>query len=142
MKITIETTINSLIDKIWNCWTSPDHITNWNFASDDWCCPSAQNDLRSSGRFVYRMEAKDGSMGFDFNGTYDDIIENELIKYTIEDGRQVEINFIAEGDQVRVIESFEAEDIHTLEQQRVGWQAILENFKRYVEALNGSRNKD
>ena len=136
MKITIETTINSPIEKVWNCWTSPDHITNWNFASEDWCCPAAQNDLKPAGKFVYRMEAKDGSMGFDFTGTYDEIIENKFTKYTIEDGRQVEIKFIAEGDQIKVIESFEAEDIHTVEQQREGWQAILENFKGYVENLS------
>lgn len=135
MKITIETTIQSPVEKVWECWTSPEHIVNWNFASDDWSCPTAQNDLKPGGKFVYRMEAKDGSMGFDFSGTYDEVIEHERIVYTLDDERKVEIIFEYDENQVRLIESFEAEDIHTAEQQRAGWQMILENFKEYVEGL-------
>ena len=133
--ITIEAIINAPLIQVWESWTKPEHIIQWNFAADTWQCPSAENDLQEGGRFSWRMEAKDGSMGFDFTGTYNEIVENKLIKYTIEDGRQVEIKFIEEANQVRLIESFVAEDIHTAEQQREGWQAILDNFKGYVESL-------
>jgi len=134
MKITIDTTIHSPIEKVWECWTSPEHITNWNFASFDWCCPSAKNDLQPGGKFVYRMEAVDGSMGFDFTGTYDQIVENESISFHLEDGRKVEIRLTTQGDEVKLVESFEAEDINSGEQQRAGWQAILENFRKYTES--------
>ncbi|MCF7561093.1 SRPBCC family protein [Sabulilitoribacter multivorans] len=132
--ITVETTIKAPIEKVWEFWTKPEHITNWNFASDDWCCPSATNDLRPDGKFVWRMEAKDGSMGFDFNGIYNQIEKHKFISYTMEDGRNVEIEFKAEGDNIKLTESFEPETTNPVEMQRAGWQAILENFKKLVES--------
>ena len=133
-KITIETTINAPMDLVWKLWTSPEHIINWNFATTEWCCPSAVNDLRKDGEFNWRMEAKDGSMGFDFTGTYKQIKVNELINYQMSDGRDVWIDFLIEGDSVKLVESFEAEGTNSDEQQRAGWQAILDNFKGYVES--------
>lgn len=131
--ITVQTTIRADIDKVWQYWTTPEHIINWNFASDEWCCPSAENDLRPNGKFSSRMEAKDGSMGFDFTGRYTEVIEKELIAYTMEDGRAVNISFTNNGNEVTLRETFDAEEINTGEKQRAGWQAILENFKHYVE---------
>ena len=131
--ITVQTTIRADIDKVWQYWTTPEHIINWNFASNEWCCPSAENDLRPNGKFSSRMEAKDGSLGFDFTGTYTEVIEKELIAYTMEDGRAVKINFSNNGNEVTLRETFDAEEINTGEKQRAGWQAILENFKTYVE---------
>ncbi|WP_340153810.1 SRPBCC domain-containing protein [uncultured Marivirga sp.] len=134
MTITVEITIQSTIDKVWNHWTKPEHIINWNFASDEWCCPSATNDLRSGREFVWRMEAKDGSVGFDYKGIYDQIEKEKSISYKMTDGRKVIINFLAEGDSIKLTESFEAEGTNSDEQQRAGWQAILVNFKNYVES--------
>ncbi len=131
--IQIETTVNAPIEKVWELWTKPDHIVNWSYASDDWHTPHAENDLQKGGKFSSRMEAKDGSMGFDFGGIYDDVIQNEYIEYTIGDGRKVKINFNAKGDKTEIIESFEAENTNSLEMQKGGWQAILDNFKKYVE---------
>ena len=131
--VTVEIKINASLDKVWECWTSPEHIINWNFASDDWCCPSATNVLQHGKKFSWRMEAKDGSMGFDFTGTYDKIEERNSIEYHLDDGRKVLINFSKADDIVKLVETFETEDIHTIEQQRAGWQAILGNFKKYVE---------
>jgi len=133
-KITIETTIHAPIEVVWKLWTSPEHIVHWNFATKEWCCPSAVNNLRKEGNFNWRMEAKDGSMGFDFTGTYKQIKINELINYVMSDGRAVWIYFFVEGENVRIIESFEAEGKNSDEQQRAGWQAILENFKSYTES--------
>lgn len=131
--ITVENIINAPIGKVWECWTKPGHITKWNNASDDWHTPHAENDLRAGGSFVSRMEAKDGSMGFDFGGVYDAVIPNEYIEYTIGDGRKVKVTFSAQGDSTSVVESFEAENMNSVELQRGGWQAILNNFKKYVE---------
>ncbi|MCM4166432.1 hypothetical protein KCTC52924_03365 [Arenibacter antarcticus] len=131
--ITVNTTIHSTIEKVWDLWTKPEHITHWNFASEDSCCPSATNDLRPGGAFVWRMEAKDGSMGFDFTGTYIEIMGKELISYNMTDGRFVSITFLQKGDNVLLTETFEAERTNSEEQQRACWQAILENFKNYVE---------
>jgi uncharacterized protein YndB with AHSA1/START domain len=131
--ITIEALIAAPIEKIWKYWTEPEHIKNWSFASDDWCTPAATNDLRVGGKFSSRMEAKDGSMGFDFGGTYTAVNLNESIAYTLGDGRKVEVKFIKAGDKYNVIETFEAEDENPIEMQRGGWQAILNNFKNYVE---------
>lgn len=131
--ITVESIINAPIGKVWECWTKPEHITKWNNASDDWHTPHAENDLRAGGSFVSRMEAKDGSMGFDFGGVYDAVIPNEYIEYTIGDGRKVKVTFSAQGDSTSVVESFEAENMNSVELQRGGWQAILNNFKKYVE---------
>lgn len=131
--ITIEATINAPITKVWEKWTLPEHIVNWNFASDDWCCPKAENDLRVGGKFVSRMEAKDKSFGFDFGGTYDAVKKNELIGYKMDDGRKASVKFIAKGITTSVIETFEPENENPVEMQRGGWQAILNNFKQYAE---------
>ncbi|MEZ5490276.1 MAG: SRPBCC family protein [Gammaproteobacteria bacterium] len=133
IKITIETTVNASLDDVWSAWITPDDINQWNAATNDWHNPSSTNDLRVGGRFSYRMEAKDGSMGFDFEGTYTTIIEKQLIEFDMDDERTVSIRFVSEDGQVRVIESFDAEDEHSAEQQRQGWQSILNNFAKYVE---------
>jgi uncharacterized protein YndB with AHSA1/START domain len=131
--ITVENVINAPAGKVWEYWTKPEHIIKWNNASDDWHTPRAENDLRTGGKFSSRMEAKDGSMGFDFGGVYDAVRTNEYIEYTLGDGRVVKISFIPEGSKTKVIENFEAENTHSEEMQRSGWQAILDNFKKYVE---------
>ena len=132
--ITVENTINAPVEKVWECWTKPEHITQWNNASDDWHTPHGENDLQTGGKFVARMEAKDGSMGFDFGGVYDSVITNQYIGYTMDDGRKVKITFTANGDKTKVTESFEAENTNSIELQQGGWQAILDNFKKYAEA--------
>ena len=132
-KIRIETIVNAPIDKVWTCWTEPAHIVNWNQASDDWHSPNAKNDLRALGKFSYRMESKDGKEGFDFWGTYDVVEPLKFISYTLGDDRKVEITFTEIGDQTGIVEVFEAEHVYPAEQQRLGWQSILDNFKKYVE---------
>jgi uncharacterized protein YndB with AHSA1/START domain len=132
--ITVQVTIKAPIEKVWEKWNNPDAIVKWYNASDDWHTPRAENDLQSGGKFLFRMEAKDGSMGFDFNGIYNEVKTNERITYTIEDGRKVKITFESNGAEIKVSESFEAEDENPIEMQRGGWQAILDNFKKYVEA--------
>ena len=132
--ITVENIINAPVEKVWECWTKPEHIIQWNNASDDWHTPRAENDLRAGGSFTSRMEAKDGSMGFDFGGVYDAVTLNEYIEYTLGDGRKVKIIFSTQGKQTKITESFEAEDTHSVEMQQGGWQAILDNFKKYTEA--------
>ena len=132
--ITIESTVNAPVEKVWEFWSSPEHIKKWNAASDDWHTPFAENDLRTGGTFKSRMEAKDGSMGFDFGGVYDEVKTNELIAYTMGDGRRVKVDFISSGNITKVVETFEAEGTHSIEMQRGGWQAILDNFKKYVES--------
>ena len=131
--ITIEANINAPIGKVWQMWTQPEHITQWNNASDDWHTPWAENDLREGGKFTSRMEAKDGSFGFDFGGTYYEVKHHELIAYTLGDGRKVSVTFTFNGDTTQVVEAFETESTHPVEMQRGGWQAILNNFKKYVE---------
>lgn len=132
--ITIETTVNAPIEKVWQFWSAPEHITQWNNASDDWHSPRAENDLRTGGKFLTRMEAKDGSFGFDFEGVYDEVKANELIAYSLGDGRKVKIDFAANGVSTKVTETFDADETHPADMQRDGWQAILNNFKKYVEA--------
>lgn len=132
-RIRIETTVNAPIDRVWAAWNDPRAIEQWNAASPDWHTPRASVDLRVGGAFCSRMEARDGSMGFDFGGTYTRIEPPRLIEYTIGDGRRVRVEFIAAGAAVTVRESFDAEHTHTAEQQRQGWQAILDNFARHVE---------
>lgn len=132
--ITVATTVNVPVEKAWDIWTSPEHITKWNSASPDWHTPTATNDLRVGGTFTARMEAKDGSMGFDFAGIYDAVTENEYIEYTIGDGRKVKIKFDADGKTTKVTESFEAEGQNSIELQRGGWQAIMDSFKQYTES--------
>lgn len=133
IEITVSVTVNAPIEKVWERWTLPEHITKWNFASSDWHAPKAENDLRIGGKFLTRMEAKDASFGFDFWGTYDDLKTNELIVYTMGDGRKAKITFINEGSKTKVIEIFEAESENSIELQQGGWQAILNNFKKYTE---------
>lgn len=140
-KITVEVSINAPIEKVWECYTKPEHIVNWNFASDDWCCPNAVNDFRVTGKLSWRMEAKDGSIGFDFEGTFTEIKNFETIKYQLGDGRNVELKFLVKDNSVLVTETFEAEETHSIEQQRFGWQSILNNFKKYVESNSSNQNK-
>lgn len=131
--ITVESTINAPVNKVWEYWTKPEHITKWCSASPEWHTPSATNDLKAGGSFTSRMEAKDGSMGFDFGGVYDAVKTNELITYTMGDTRRAEIIFQSEGGVTKITESFEAEGMNPVEMQRGGWQAILDNFKKYTE---------
>lgn len=132
MKITVETKVAAPIQEVWRAWTSPDDIKKWNAASDDWHTTAATVDLRVGGAFCSRMEAKDGSFGFDFAGTYTKVVPHQLIEFTF-GGRQVLIEFIAQGESVVIRETFDAEEIHSVEQQREGWQAILNRFARHVE---------
>ncbi len=132
-KIKISVEINSNIDKVWEYWTVPKHVCNWNYASDDWHNPSAISDFTENGKFVYRMEAKDGSFGFDFSGKFLEIIEKKMILILLDDDRKVELNFDAKDDSVVVFEEFEAENVNPLELQEFGWQSILNNFKKYCE---------
>ncbi|MDQ2862419.1 MAG: SRPBCC family protein [Bacteroidota bacterium] len=131
--ITVETAVNAPVNKVWEYWTKPEHITKWNNASEDWHTPHAENDLRAGGKFSSRMEAKDGSFGFDFGGVYDAVHTNEYIEYTLGDDRKVKINFTDEGGKTKIVESFEPETENPEEMQKGGWQAILNNFKKYVE---------
>lgn len=132
-RISVQTTIQAPVEKVWKIRTEPEHIKEWNHASDDWHTPFAENDLRVGGKFVSRMEAKDGSFGFDFGGIYDEVKLHETLAYTMEDGRKVNITFHSLGDQTKVIEIFDAEDSNPAEMQQQGWQAILDNFKKYAE---------
>jgi uncharacterized protein YndB with AHSA1/START domain len=132
--ITIDATVNAPVEKVWKFWTGTGHITKWNSASDDWHSPYAENDLKAGGKFLSRMEAKDGSFGFDFGGIYDEVKTNELIAYTLGDGRKVKVTFSSEGNVTKIVESFEAESTNSMEMQRMGWQSILNNFKKYTES--------
>jgi uncharacterized protein YndB with AHSA1/START domain len=132
MKITVETNVAAPMEKVWRAWTTPEDIKQWNAASDDWHTTAATVDLREGGQFSSRMEAKDGSMGFDFAGTYTKVVPNELIECEF-GGRTMSVEFVPNGDGVLVRETFDAEETHSLEQQRAGWQAILDNFARHVE---------
>lgn len=136
-KIKISSTIGSGIEKVWECWVLPEHITQWNFASDDWCCPKAENDLRVGGRYLARMEAKDGSFGFDFEAIYDEVEPMKKISYVMTDGRRAITNFESFGNEVKLTTEFDPEDQNPIDMQRDGWQSILDNFKKYVENLNG-----
>ena len=131
--ITVQANVQAPIEKVWDYWSRPEHITKWNHASDDWHSPFAENDLRTGGKFLARMEAKDGSYGFDFGGVYDEVEEHRHIAYTMGDGRKVNVNFTSHGNATEITESFEAENTHSLEMQKSGWQAILDNFKNYTE---------
>ncbi|MEO7960686.1 MAG: SRPBCC family protein [Ginsengibacter sp.] len=131
--ITIKTEIDAPVEKVWEYWTRPEHIIKWNNASDDWHTPKAENDFREGGRFTSRMEARDGSVGFDFGGTNNVIKQHEYIEYTLDDDRKVKITFNAHGNTTHVTEIFEAEETNSLELQEKGWQSILDNFKKYAE---------
>jgi uncharacterized protein YndB with AHSA1/START domain len=132
--ITIQATVNSPIEKVWKFWNEPDHITKWAFASPDWHAPKAENDLRVDGTFSTTMAAKDGSFSFEFGGVYTNVEMHKAIEYTLGDGRKVKINFTAEGNQTKVVETFDPENENPEDMQRDGWQAILNNFKKYVES--------
>jgi len=131
--ITVQTNVNAPIEKVWRLWSEPEHITKWVTASGEWHTPRAENDLRTGGQFSSRMEAKDGSMGFDFAGVYDEVRENEYIGYTLGDGRKVTIDFKTDGDGTAIVQTFEPESENPREMQQGGWQAILDSFKRYAE---------
>lgn len=133
-KITVEVTVNKPVDKVWKIWTTPADIMKWNNASDDWHTPKAENDLRVGGKFLSRMEAKDGSFGFDFIGTYTSVKKNEEIAYTMEDGRTCVTYFTGAGSSTKIVTVFEAETENSIELQKGGWQAIANNFKKYAEA--------
>ena len=132
--ITVETVVNAPIDTVWKKWTNPDDIVKWNNASDDWHTTRAENDLKVGGKFLSRMEAKDGNTGFDFSGTYDTIKQNEIIEYTADDNRKVQVHFFDGDDKTTIIEVFEAENENPIEMQKSGWQSILNNFKKYTES--------
>lgn len=131
--ITVQADVNAPADKVWDLWTTPEHIMQWNNATDDWHTPKASNDLREGGSFSSTMAAKDGSFSFDFEGVYTTVKKNELIEYTLGDGRKVKVLFKDNGKTTTVTERFEAEGQHSLDMQHSGWQAILDNFKKYTE---------
>ena len=134
VKITVSVDINAPIEKVWNYWTSPDHIMQWNQASDDWHTPHATNDLRIGGSFLSRMAAKDGSFSFDFEGVYSQVENHKTITYGLEDGRQVSTSFEKTGENAtKVTTIFDAETENPVEMQQGGWQAIANNFKKHVE---------
>jgi uncharacterized protein YndB with AHSA1/START domain len=133
-KITIQATVNAPANKVWEMWTNPQHIVQWNNPSPDWHTPRAEHELTAGGKFNFRMEAKDGSFGFDFGGVYDVVTPNKYLEYTIGDGRKVKIDFASTGNTTHITEEFEAETVNPEEMQRSGWQAILDNFKKYTEA--------
>jgi len=133
--ITVEVLVEESLHQVWDYWTLPEHITEWNFASEDWHCPKAINHLFNGGYFVYTMAAKDGSMSFGFAGTYTDVVEDSYIMNQLDDDRMMKVTFQKVGsDQTKVIETFDAEDINTLVLQKKGWQSIINNFKKFVES--------
>ncbi len=132
-RIVIKTEINRAVDKVWEMYTTPKHIVCWNNASEDWHTPYAENDLKVGGKFLFRMEAKDGSAGFDFEGIYDKVIKNELITYSLADGRKIEVVFDGNNAKTHITVTFDPENTNPLEMQKAGWQAILDNFKNYVD---------
>jgi uncharacterized protein YndB with AHSA1/START domain len=132
--ITVQSSISAQVEKVWEFWTKPKHIVNWAFASSDWEAPAAENDVRVGGKFKTTMAAKDKSASFDFTGVYTNVKEHELIEYDMADGRHVKVAFESTPNGVKVTETFDPENTNPLEMQRAGWQAILDNFKKYVEA--------
>lgn len=131
--ITVQSTINASIEKIWELWTAPEHVMKWNNASEDWHTPFAENDLKVGGKFKYTMASTDGTMRFDFEGIYTNVVNPSLIEYEMADGRKVKIVFEKDAEGIKVIESFDPETVNPEEMQKNGWQAILDNFKKYVE---------
>lgn len=131
--ITVQVNVQAPIEKVWQYFNEPAHIMQWAHASDDWHAPRAENDLRTGGKFSTTMAAKDGSFSFDFGGVYTNVENHKLIEYTLGDDRKVKVAFSPEGGGVEVVEIFEAEDTHSIEMQQGGWQAILDNFKKYTE---------
>lgn len=131
--ITVRVTVAAPVAKVWEYWTAPAHITQWNSASDDWHTPRATMDLKEGGKFLSRMEAKDGSMGFDFEGTFTKVVPQKQLDYAMSDGRKVSILFDEKEGKTTITETFDPETENTPELQRAGWQAILDNFKKYTE---------
>lgn len=131
--ITVQAIVKAPLERVWECWTKPEHITHWAFASDDWEASKAENDVRTGGTFKTRMQAKDGSAGFDFTGTYTEVEEFKLIEYDMDDGRHVKVVFNESPEGIHILESFDPESENSEEMQREGWQAILDNFKSYTE---------
>jgi uncharacterized protein YndB with AHSA1/START domain len=134
--ITVSNFISASLRKVWNCYTQPKHIVKWNNASEDWHTPSAENDLKVDGTFKFRMESKDGKEGFDFSGKYTKVRELSMIQYVMDDGRKVTITFSERNGQTNIMIIFDPENINSLDMQKEGWQAILDNFKKYVESQN------
>jgi len=134
-EITVEAIVSGSVEKIWQCWTEPEHIMQWCNASDDWHAPNATNDIREGGKFSTRMEVKDGSFGFDFGGVYTTVIPFEKIEYVLGDSRKVSIDFLKQENEIKIIETFEAENQNPLDMQKAGWQAILDNFKKHTESF-------
>jgi uncharacterized protein YndB with AHSA1/START domain len=132
-QITVEATVGAPVEIVWDLWIQPGHIVKWNSASEDWHTPKATNDVKVDGKFSSTMAAKDGSMSFDFEGTYTAVEEYKLIAYTIADGRKVEVHFKDDDESTKIVETFEAESTNPIEMQRGGWQAILNSFKKYAE---------
>jgi uncharacterized protein YndB with AHSA1/START domain len=132
-KITVQALVSAGPEKVWTYWTRPEHMIKWNFASDDWHCPAAENDLRPGGKMKSRMEARDGSFGFDFEAIYDQVIDQRKIVYTMGDGRHASTDFEPENEKTKITIVFDAENQNPLAMQKAGWQAILDNFKKYTE---------
>ena len=132
--ITISATVNATPEKVWHYWNLPEHVTQWNQATPDWHCPKVSSDLRVGGKFSATMAAKDGSFSFDFEGTYTEVIPNQLLRYTMPDGRKVEVNFAGEGNSTIITETFDPETENPIEMQEAGWQMILNSFKSYAES--------
>ena len=131
--ITVQTIVNSPLETVWECWTGLDHINGWAFATNDWQAEAIKNDLQPGGRFKTIMSAKDGSAGFTFTGHYTTVKPNELLEYILDDGRHVKAAFTDTTEGVQIIQSFEPESLNPLEMQRAGWQAFLDNFRKYTE---------
>ncbi len=132
--VKIEASISAPVKKVWSYWTAPEHITKWNFADPSWCCPSASNDMKVGGKYIARMEAKDGSFGFDFEAIYDEVSPQKKLVYTMTDGRKVITQFEDAGNATKVTTVFDAESENPIEMQKEGWQSILNNFKSYTES--------
>lgn len=134
-RITVKAMVKASVNKVWDLWSDPKHIVKWNAASEEWHTPRAENDLRVGGKFLSRMEAKDGSFGFDFGGTYDEVVPQKRIAYTLDDGRKVEVDFKEKNGQTEIVSIFDPETQNPTEMQREGWQSILDSFKRYADNL-------
>lgn len=132
-KITIQAVVAADRQKVWNCYTQPEHITKWNFATDTWHCPAASNDMRVGGKYLARMEAKDGSFAFDFEAVYNEIVDGEKFTYTMPDNREIQVSFEQTDDKTLVIVTFDPENENPVDLQRSGWQSILDNFRKYAE---------
>lgn len=132
-KITIQAVVAADRQKVWDRYTQPEHITKWNFATDTWHCPAASNDMRVGGKYLARMEAKDGSFAFDFEAVYNEIVDGEKFTYTMPDNREIQVSFEQTDDKTRVTVTFDPENENPVDLQRSGWQSILDNFRRYAE---------